>query len=131
MTWRSFSVIAAIAIATPLSVPMIAQDGAWPPPGVVRMGTGVQSPTIVKETKPHYTAAAMSAKIQGLVEVEAVVLATGKVGDVRVLRSLDKEHGLDASAVQAVKEWEFKPGRKDGKVVPVLVNIELTFALRK
>ena len=72
----------------------------------------------------------MRAKIQGVIEVEAVVQTDGTVGMVRVVRSLDKEHGLDDQAVRAVKQWRFRPGKRGGVAVPVLVSIELTFALR-
>lgn len=135
MTWRPLMLIAVLAAAA-LPFSLAAQSGppqsaAWPPAGVLRIGAGVQAPTIVKEIKPLYTATAMDAGIQGDLEVEAIVLADGKVGEVRVVRSLDKEYGLDLQAVNAVKQWEFKPGRKDGQPVPVLVNIELTFRLRK
>ena len=136
MTCRSFLVVAALA-SVALPFPVAGQsaptkDSSWPPAGVARMGAGVQSPTVVKETKPVYTAAAMDAGIQGDLEVEAIVLTDGKVGEVRVVRSLDKKYGLDEQAVNAVKGWEFKPGRtKDGTAVPVLVNIELTYRLRK
>jgi TonB family protein len=102
----------------------------WPPAGVARIGGGVVSPAILKEAKPRYTAEAMKAKIQGWVEVEAVIETDGTVGEVRVTKSLDKQYGLDDEAVKAVKAWLFKPGTKDGVAVPVLVKIEMSFALR-
>lgn len=104
-------------------------EKAWPK-GVLRPGQGLTSPEVITESKPKYTAAAMRAKIEGVVEVEAIILADGSVGPVRVVRSLDKEFGLDAEAVKAVKQWVFKPGRKDGEPVAVLVNIELSFTIR-
>lgn len=106
-----------------------AADKSWPPAGVVRMGkgTGVTAPEVVKEMHPKYTAAAKAAKIQGSVNLEAIVLADGSIGEVRVTKSLDREHGLDEEAIKAVKRWRFKPGKKDGAAVPVLVEIELTF----
>jgi TonB family protein len=73
----------------------------------------------------------MDQKIQGIVEIEAVIESDGTVGEVKVVRSLDAEFGLDEEAVKAVKKWLFKPGKKDGVAVPVLVNIEMTFTLRK
>lgn len=91
---------------------------------------GVTAPKLVKETKPDYTRDAMHARIEGIVKVEAVVLANGKVGEVKVTQSLDKEFGLDDRAVSAVKKWEFEPGRKDGKAVPVRVEIEISFRLQ-
>jgi TonB family protein len=94
-------------------------------------GSGIELPRVVKEVKPAYTAAAMQKKIQGSVWLEAVVTTTGDVGDVKVTRSLDAEYGLDQEAIAAAKKWKFKPGTRQGKPVPVLVTIELTFTLRK
>ena len=107
------------------------QETPWPPAGVLRLGPGITAPRLVKDVKPSYTAAAMRAKIAGAVWMDVVVNVDGKVGDVRVTHSLDREYGLDDQAVAAVKKWEFKPGTKDGAPVPVVVQIEMTFTLRK
>ena len=101
------------------------------PPAVERANNGVISPRLVKDSKPNYTSAAKKAGISGTVHLEAVVLPNGKVGDVRVTRSLDREHGLDEEAVKTVKKWKFKPGTKDGVPVPVIVAVEMSFTLRK
>ena len=91
---------------------------------------GVKHPQVVFEKKPSYTAEAMRKKIQGSVEVEAIVDKKGKPTEVRILKSLDSEYGLDEKAVDAVKAWRFKPGTKDGKAVATKIKIELTFKLR-
>ncbi len=98
--------------------------------GPKRPGNGVLSPQIIHEEKPQYTSEAMRAKVQGIVEVEAVVLPDGTVGQVQIVRSLDDRFGLDQKAIEAVKLWRFRPGTLLGKPIPVLVNIELTFTLR-
>ena len=98
--------------------------------GVYRPGAGIELPRLIYEKKPQYTAEAMRAKVQGVVELEAVVLPDGTVGDIRITRSLDRAFGLDQEAVKAVKQWRFEPGTRFGKPVPVLVTIELTFTLR-
>jgi TonB family protein len=98
--------------------------------GYYRPGSGVDIPRILSEVKPQYTADAMRAKIQGVVEMEAVVMPDGSVGEVHITRSLDRTFGLDQKAVEAVKQWRFVPGTRLGKPVPVLVTIELTFTLR-
>ncbi len=95
-------------------------------PGV----NGVSMPEVISEKKPEYTSAAMRAKVQGTVEVQAVVNPDGTVGDVRIVRSLDDRFGLDEEALKAVRLWRFRPGVKGGRPVPVLVVIELTFTLR-
>ncbi len=118
--------------ATPVAT-VPAQDPSeklWPPAGVLVMGQSLKAPEVIKEVKPGYTADAMRQRIQGLVEVQAVILADGTVGPVRVVKSLDKEFGLDAEAVKALKQWQFRPGTKDGEAVAVMVNIELTFTLK-
>jgi TonB family protein len=98
--------------------------------GAYRPGNGVLSPEIIHEEKPQYTSEAMRAKVQGIVEVEAIVNSDGSVGHVQIVRSLDDRFGLDQKAVEAVKRWRFRPGTRLGKPVAVLVNIELTFTLR-
>lgn len=98
--------------------------------GVYRPGSGIQLPRIVREVKPQYTAEAMRAKVQGVVLLECVVLATGSVGNCDLVRSLDPVFGLDQEAVRAAKQWQFQPGTRFGEPVNVLVTIELTFTLR-
>ena len=63
--------------------------------------------------RPEYTRESMNRGIQGIVEVEAIVLPTGSVGAVQVIPPLDPD--LDRSAIAAVKRWRFKPGTRDGK----------------
>ena len=98
--------------------------------GAYRPGNGVQLPRIIREVKPQYTADAMRAKVQGVVELEAVVLPDGTVGEIRVVHSLDPVFGLDQEAIKAVKQWRFAPGTRLGQPVAVLVGIELTFTRR-
>ena len=91
---------------------------------------GVKAPVVVREVKPQYTDDAKSRKVQGSVELEEVITSDGSVReDVRVVKSLDPD--LDAQAVTAAKQWQFKPGTKDGKPVDVLVRIEMTFTLKQ
>ena len=98
--------------------------------GPFRPGNGVETPRPIREIKPRYTAEAMRAKVQGAVWLEAVVLPDGSVGEVRVVRSLDRNFGLDDEAIKAAKQWRFMPGTRFGEPVAVLVTIELTFTLR-
>jgi TonB family protein len=90
---------------------------------------GLHAPEVLSEHKPAYTSAAMRARVEGTVEMEAVVGPEGFVTAVRILKGLHPE--LDESAIDALKQWKFKPGTLDGKPVPVLVVVEMTFTLRK
>jgi TonB family protein len=102
----------------------------WPPPGVQRAGRdGVTPPKVISEVKPSYTEQAMRARITGEVLLECVVKVDGTVGEVKVARSLDATYGLDASAVEAVRQWRFSPAAKNGIAVPAVVQISLSFSL--
>jgi TonB family protein len=85
-------------------------------------------PSLIKEVKPEYPAEALAAGYSGTVTLECVVNTDGSVGDVRVLTPV--EPSLDAEAVKALKQWQFKPGTKDGTPVPVAVTIEISFTSR-
>ncbi len=97
----------------------------------LKPGPGVTMPEVLREVKPSYTAEAIRARVQGLVGLSVVVKNDGTVGDVTVTRSLDQKYGLDEQAVIAIKQWQFKPGTKDGKPVAVRVGVDLTFTLQK
>jgi periplasmic protein TonB len=98
--------------------------------GAFRPGAGINNPVPLRQVQPKYTSEAMRAKIQGIVELEAVVLPNGTIGEVRIMRPLDKQYGLDQEAITAAKAWLFKPGTdKDGKPIPVIVTIILEFRL--
>jgi TonB family protein len=94
-------------------------------------GRAVVMPVLLTQVRPAYTEAAMAARVEGVVVMRAVVLADGSVGEVAVTKSLDAEHGLDDSAVAALRQWRFRPGTKDGMPVAVQVIIETQFTLRK
>src|SRR5438093_3891124 len=128
--------------ATRLPPPAGASDAAGGPapgrqggedrsPGVFRPGNGVTTPRPLYQLRPSYRPDALRAKIEGTVVIECVVRPDGSVTDVRVVQSLDAKFGLDDEAINAVKQWRFAPGTRDGQPVPVLVRIEMAFSLAK
>lgn len=103
-----------------------------PPAVIYDSGTpGVTLPTVVREVKPQYPAAALARRIQGSVLIGAVVQADGTLTDVTVLRSVDAVYGLDDAALAAARQWLFNAGTKDGKAVAQRITIELTFTIRE
>jgi periplasmic protein TonB len=98
--------------------------------GAYRPGNGVETPRLLQEVKPQYTAQAMRAKIQGEVLLECIVQPDGSVGNIKVVRSLDSAFGLDQEAIKAARQWRFQPGTRQGQPVPVLVTIAIAFTLR-
>jgi TonB family protein len=97
---------------------------------IYKVGNGVVAPVPIKEVRPEYTAEARKARIEGVVDLNVVVLADGTVRDVTVSRSLDSTFGLDQQAVNAAKEWRFKPAARDGKPVAVSVTLQMNFTLK-
>lgn len=96
-------------------------------------GTGgaATPPRDIRQVKPAYTPGALAAKIQGTVMLEVEVLANGTVGNVKVIKSLDRVYGLDFEAIRAAKQWLFSPARNAaGRPVDVIVQLILDFNLR-
>jgi protein TonB len=78
--------------------------------------------------KGTYTDDARRRGIQGDVLLEIVVRRDGSVGDVRLLRGLDR--GLDQRAIDAVRQWRFSPAKRHGAPVDVIVEVGVEFKLR-
>ena len=120
--------------AMPLVYPELAKQRraelGLPEPSTPPASVGLTFPRLVKEVKPDYTRAALDKRIGGTVRLDCVVREDGTVGECQVTRSLDREFGLDQEAVKAARQWLFTPGEKNGRPVPVLVTIEITFSPR-
>jgi TonB family protein len=95
--------------------------------GVYRVGGGVTAPVLLYKKEPEYSEEARKAKYQGTVLLYIEVDSSGKATNIRVQKSLGL--GLDEKAMEAVKQWKFKPGYKDGKPVTVAATIEVNFRL--
>jgi protein TonB len=98
--------------------------------GPMRPGNGVTMPVEIQKGTPRYTGEAMRARIQGAIMVECVVQTSGVCTDIRVKRSFDPAFGLDQEAIKAAAQWRFRPGMLHGQAVPVIVTMEIAFALR-
>ena len=105
---------------------------AEPSPVIYDVGdASVTLPTLLKEVKPSYPAAALSRRIQGVVLLGAVVRADGAITDVVVLGSIDRVYGLDDAAVAAARLWQFSSPTRNGQPVALRITIEMTFSIRE
>jgi protein TonB len=95
--------------------------------GAYRVGGGVTAPRVIFAPDPEFSEEARKAKFQGTVVLYLVVGIDGRAHEVRIIRSLGM--GLDEKALEAIGQWKFEPGRKDGNPVAVLVNVEVSFRL--
>ncbi len=92
-----------------------------------KIGGAVSAPSVLFKVEPEYSEEARKAKWQGSVVLSVIVDAAGRPRNVSVVRSLGL--GLDQKAIEAVSQWRFKPGLRDGKPVPVIATIEVNFRL--
>ena len=93
----------------------------------VRVGGKIKPPTKIKDVAPVYPAAAKTARVAGVVIIEATIGANGKVIDTKVLRSVPM---LDQAALDAVRQWEFTPTLLNGSPVPVVMTVTVNFKLQ-
>jgi len=85
------------------------------------------APRPIHSPEPEYSEEARLAKYQGTVVVAVKIGVDGTAQDMRVIRGLGL--GLDEKALQAISQWYFKPGAKDGEPVTVMATIEVNFRL--
>ena len=90
----------------------------------VRVGGAIRNPVKVKNVTPEYPQIARSTRIGGTVQIEATVGPDGKVADATVVKSVPL---LDQAALDAVRQWEYKPTLVKGVPVPVIINVAVTF----
>ena len=90
----------------------------------VRIGGQIKPPLKIKDVKPVYPAIAQSARVAGVVTIEATIGPDGKVIDAKVVRSVPL---LDQAALDAVRQWEYRPTLLNGVPVPVLVTVTINF----
>jgi periplasmic protein TonB len=99
----------------------------WPAAaGAVRVGGAVKAPTQTRRVNPVYPPEAQTARIQGVVIMEAIIGEDGRVRDTRVLRSIP---ALDQAALDAVRQWEYTPTLLNGMAVPIVMTVTVQFTL--
>jgi len=99
---------------------------APPPTQAVRVGGQIKEPKQLKRVQPVYPDIAKQARVQGVVILECTISPQGKVTDVKILRGIPL---LDASAVDAVKQWVYTPTLLNGVPVPVIMTVTVNFKL--
>jgi len=132
----SFAMTAPGAVGLPPGVPAasIALPGpvvAAPPPAApaepLRPGGQIKEPVRIHDAAPFYPVLALKAKVSGSVTIEATIDTDGRVIDAKVTRSVPL---LDQAALDAVRQWRYRPTLLNGVPVSILMTVTVTFALR-
>jgi periplasmic protein TonB len=113
-------VIGGIISSTPVAVPHVAT------PTRVRVSSGVQSGLLVRRVNPTYPPLARQARIQGRVILQAQI---SKDGNIENLQLVSGHPMLAPAAIEAVKQWKYKPYLLNGEPVEVETQVEVNFTL--
>jgi periplasmic protein TonB len=96
--------------------------------GLYQIGGRISAPVVIHSVEAEFSDEARRAKYQGVCLISLIVDAQGNPQNIRVARSLGM--GLDEKAIEAIRQYKFKPAMKDGKTpVPVPITIEVDFRL--
>jgi protein TonB len=113
-------VIGGIISATPVAVPKVAT------PQRVRVSQGVSAGLLVRKVSPNYPPLARQARIQGQVVLRAVI---SKDGSIENLTLVSGHPMLAPAAIDAVKQWKYKPYLLNGEPVEVDTEVQVNFTL--
>jgi periplasmic protein TonB len=113
-------VIGGIISSTPVAVPKVAT------PQRVRVSQGVSAGLLVRRVNPNYPPLARQARIQGQVILRAVI---SKDGSIENLTLVSGHPMLAPAAIDAVKQWKYKPYLLNGEPVEVDTEVQVNFTL--
>jgi len=113
-------VIGGIISSTPVAVPKVAT------PQRVRVSLGVSQGLLIKKVQPNYPPLARQARIQGTVLLQAEI---SKDGAIENLRLISGHPMLAPAAIEAVKQWRYKPYMLNGEPVAVETQVQVNFTL--
>lgn len=95
--------------------------------GLMSVGGGVSAPSVIHSVQPEFTEEARQASFQGSCSIQLIVDAQGNPQNVHVTKHLGM--GLDEKAIEAVRQYKFKPAMYEGHAVPVQIVVEVDFHL--
>jgi protein TonB len=112
-------VLGGILSSTPTAAPKLAVQR-------VRVSQGVSEGNLISQVKPPYPPMAKMARVQGAVVLQALI---SKQGTIQNLRVISGHPMLVQAALDAVKQWRYRPYLLNGEPVEVETQITLNFSL--
>src|SRR5437879_10652457 len=95
-------------------------------PQRVRVSSGVSQGLLLRRVNPTYPPLARRARIQGTVILQAQI---SKTGDIENLQLVSGHPMLAPAAIEAVKQWKYKPYLLNGEPVEVDTQVQVNFTL--
>ena len=90
-------------------------------------GGDVTSPKLIHYVEPKFSGSSNEAYVEGVVRISTVVNPTGLPTELQVVEGLNADE--DKTAMDAVNQWRFAPGTKQGRPVHVKVTVQIEFHL--
>jgi protein TonB len=109
-----------------LSGLMASAPSSLPKPSLatIKVSQGVSQGLLIKRVQPKYPQSALAVHTQGAVQIEATINKEGNVVNPKVLHG---DQILAHAAVEAVRQWRYKPYYLDGEPVEIQTEITITF----
>jgi periplasmic protein TonB len=128
------TLLSGLSDAPPMEAPTAAPQPLTPPPPPpsvevrrVRISDGGQPANLIYQVKPIYPILARTTRTQGVVVLEAVI---GRDGSISSLHVVSGHQLLTQAAIDAVKQWKYRPTLLNGDPVEVITTITVTFSLQ-
>ena len=97
---------------------------------IVSMGPGVAQAVVIHKEEPKYPPMARQMRVEGSVEIQALVGVDGNVEQVRIVNVSRTGVGFEKATEEAVRKWRYKPATKHGVKVRMWVQIRVPFRVR-
>jgi protein TonB len=92
----------------------------------IRVSQGVSQGMVIRKIDPVYPKLALAARVTGVVLLKAVIDRQGAITEVQVISG---HPILVPAAIEAVKQWRYRPYSLNGEPVEVETNITVTFQI--
>jgi TonB family protein len=120
-----------VAIWVLAVVAMVATGGtAFAQPKQIRVGGNIQQMNLVKKVAPMYPVAMKAQGLEAVVLLNVVISGEGVPTSISVQDTTVPREFTDA-AIEAVKEWQYKPTLLNGEPVEVVTTVQINFSLAK
>ncbi len=114
------------ASAPPANLVPSASPSLRPTLSTLNVSQGVSTGLLIKKVSPSYPANALRMQVEGNVELMATISKEGNIGNIKVISG---EAQLTKAAVDAVKQWKYKPYLLNGEPVEIQTQVTIKFKL--
>jgi len=94
--------------------------------GTLKISQGVSQGLVIKRVQPVYPRTALTMHVQGAVQLEATISKEGTISNIKIIKG---DAVLGRAAMDAVRQWRYKPYYLDGQPVEIETQITVNFKL--